>query len=527
MFQEHPRGLPILFFTEMWERFSYYGMRALLIFYMTKHFLMSDDRAYILYGSYTALVYAMPVIGGMIADRYLGARKSVTIGAILLSLGHLMMAIEGEPAHELFLADGTRQIVQDPLGLQAFFLALALIIVGVGFLKPNISVLVGKLYPANDPRVDSGFTLFYMGINIGALSAALACGYIGENYGWSYGFGLAGIGMLTGLFTFLRGQKHLGGHAEPPDPDYLQRPLVAGLSLERWIWVGAVAAIAVIWQLIQFDWVVNSLLVAIAIAVVIWFVAYSFLSCGRQDRNNMLIMLLLIASSVLFWSLFEQAGSSLSLYTERVVDRNIFGFEIAPGQFQSVNPAFIILLAPLFAFLWVKAEKAGLTFINLPAKFALGILQVGLGFAVLVFGAQYPDQSGKVSMIWLILAYFLHTTGELCLSPVGLSMVTKLSVKRVISLVMGIWFLSSAFAANLGGLIARATSLNTEGGGTLEGIEALNQYSSVFSNLALVAVVCGFLLLIASPWLNRRISIQNFSRPDRTDASVLEQQATR
>ncbi len=508
VFKGHPRGLFVLFATEMWERFSYYGMRALLIYYLTRHFLMSDDKAYALFGSYAALVYAMPVIGGLLADRYMGARKSVTIGAILLSLGHLTMAIEGAPAERIMLASGEVQLVQDEIGLQALYLALALIIVGVGFLKPNISTLVGKLYDAGDPRRDGGFTLFYMGINLGAFVATLVCGYLGETYGWAYGFGLAGIGMMLGLFTFLRGQKYLYGHAEPPDPELLSRPRWGILSIEHLIWIGALLAIVVIWQLVQIDYVVSAFLLLVAAVAVLWLLVFSLLRCTPRERNNMLVMLLLIVSSVLFWSLFEQAGTSLSLFAERSVDRGLglFGIdEIVPSQFQSLNPLFIILLAPLFAALWQKCAANGRD-PSLPAKFSLGILQVGLGFAVLVLGAGQADEAGKVAMLWLVFAYLLHTTGELCLSPVGLSMVTRLSVPKVVGMVMGVWFLSSAFAANIGALIAKATNLNTEGGDVLQGTDALQAYTDVFAILAAVALLVGGLLLAASPFLARRIN---------------------
>lgn len=500
MFKNHPRGLSILFLTEMWERFSYYGMRALLIFYLTKHFLMSDKDSFLLFASYASLVYAMPIIGGLLADRYLGARKAVTIGALFLCLGHLTMAFEGEAAFH----NGT-EVIRDQFALNTLYLALALIIVGVGFLKANISAMVGKLYSQNDTRRDSGFTLFYMGINLGSAVAIWICGYIGEEYGWGYGFGLAGIGMLVGLATFLMGQKHLLNYAEPPDPEKLKRPVLLKLSPEHWIWLGAIGAVLVVWYVIQFNFIINGFMLIVAAVSVTWFIVFSLAKCDRQERNNMLIMLILIASSVLFWALFEQAGTSLSLFTDRVVDRTIFGFEIKASQFQSLNPIFIVLLAPLFAIMWHQAAERHLD-PSIPAKFSLGIIQVGLGFLALVIGAQFVDESGKVAMIWLVIIYFFHTTGELCLSPIGLSMVTKLSLKRVVGVVMGMWFLSSAFAANVGGLIASTTSIDTEGGAAVFGMAALNQYIDVFTILAIIAIVFGFILLAVSPLLNRYIN---------------------
>ncbi len=501
LFSGHPKGLVVLFFTEMWERFSYYGMRALLIYYLTRHFLFSDTDAYILYGSYTAMVYALPVIGGMLADRYLGARKAIALGAILLTAGHLVMAFEGNPAVQ------TEQgILRDALGLQSLYLALALIAVGVGLLKPNISVIVGHLYPPDDDRRDSAFTIFYMGINLGAMIATIVCGWLGETYGWSYGFGAAGIGMLMGLIVFLAGQAHLPDSQTEASQQLTVNGLLSVFKDPK-VCAGLVSSVALIWVCLQYSRVVQGFLLLTAVTCAVGLVAYSLLRCTQEERNNMLIMLFLIAFSVLFWALFEQAGTSMSLFAERNLDRNLFGWNIRPSQFQSLNPGFIILLAPLFAWLWqalarMKREPA------IPAKFGLAVVQVGLGFYMLVIGASLADSNGQVAMIWLILAYLFHTTGELCLSPVGLSMVTRLSVARLVGLVMGVWFLSSAFAANLGALIAASTSLDSSGGPEAEGMAALQIYTGVFSNLATVAVISGGILLLLSPWLARRITLK-------------------
>ena len=501
MFRNHPTGLVVLFFTEMWERFSYYGMRALLIYYLTRHFLFSDSQAYGLYGSYTTMVYALPVIGGLLADRYLGARKAITLGALLLTAGHLIMAFEGDGAS----SSATGTIIQDDFALQVLYMALALIAVGVGLLKPNISILVGKLYALDDIRRDSAFTIFYMGINLGSVTATLTCGWLGETYGWPYGFGAAGIGMLAGLMVFLTNQRHLLDHAEPPDLQALQASRQFGLSIEQWLWAGIAGTVVVVWQALQYDWLIQGFLLITAAISLVGLIVFSLMHCTRQERANMLVMLLLIAFSVLFWSLFEQAGSSLSLFTERNVNKEVFGYGIQPSQFQSLNPAFIILLAPLFAWGWQKlsALKIGP---SAPVKFAFGIIQVGLGFYALVIGASYADTDGQVALIWLVLAYFLHTTGELCVSPVGLSMVTRLSVGRIVGLVMGVWFLSSAFAANLGALIAQTTSLEKSDGTRVVGAEALAVYSNVFGFLASLAIILGLLLLMAAPWLGRQIN---------------------
>lgn len=493
----HPRGLFILFFTEMWERFSFYGMKALLILYLTKHFLFGDHEASIIYGSYASLVYAMPVLGGLIADRYLGLRKAVTLGAILLVCGHFGMAFEGEPAQRL--AD--QGVARDFLHTQIFYLSLAAIIVGVGFLKPNISTIVGKLYDWDDPRRDSGFTIFYMGINLGSLVATLACAYLGETYGWRYGFGLAGIGMLFGLVTFQRGREHLLGHGEPPDEELLKEQVVPGISRELLIYLGTLGAILAAWQLMQFTGELGIALLVFGALVVGWTIWYSLARCEPVDRDRMLVMLILIVVSVLFWALFEQAGSSITLFTDRNVDMgNVF----TAGMFQSINPFFIVVLAPLFAWLWVRLSKAGFE-PSTPTKFGLGIVQIGLGFAILVYGTSLAGPDGKVSVIWLALMYLLHTTGELCLSPVGLSMITKLSIQRVAAMMMGVWFLSSSFAAYAAGLIAASTAIENPTTDLIDPLQSLDAYTSVFGNLAIVAVVFGIVVLAISPVLQRRM----------------------
>ncbi|MBO6658470.1 MAG: peptide MFS transporter, partial [Pseudomonadales bacterium] len=387
----HPKGLFVLFMTEMWERFSYYGMRALLILYLTKHFLFGDREAGLLYGSYGSLVYAMPVIGGLIADRYLGYKKAIMFGAMLLVLGHFGMAFEGPPSRVI---DG--EVVRETLYEQIFYLSLALIIVGVGFLKASISTIVGQLYEEHDPRRDAGFTIFYMGINIGAFIATLACAYLGETYGWQYGFGLAGIGMLVGLVTFIGGDKHLQGVGAPPATAGLS-DRIAGVSKEVLIYISAFAAVVVVWQLIQRTGDLGILLTVFGSVVVAWVVWYSLSKCTPIERDRMLTMLLLIVLSVFFWALFEQAGSSLTLFTDRNVN---MGEIFTAGMFQSLNPMFIIMFAPVFAWIWVKlAQKKKEP--STPMKFGLGILQVGLGFVALIIGASFAGEDGKVAVFWL------------------------------------------------------------------------------------------------------------------------------
>jgi len=449
----HPAGLYICFGTELWERFSFYGMKYLLLLYLTKYHLFADDMGLAVLGSYSALVYAMPVLGGLIADRYLGMRRAVVYGGLLLVAGHLGMAFEGEQAR--LIGD---TVVRDDSALQVFYLSLALIIMGVGFLKPNISTVVGKLYPENDPRRDSGFTIFYMGINIGAFTATLLCGWLGEVYGWSYGFGAAGIGMLLGLVLFIWGQPLLEGHGEAPSDEALA-DRKGPLKLEHLIYLVGLLGVAVLWQIVQFTAVVGTLLNVVSLLTLGGLLWYIFARCDRVQRDRMLALIVLIVSTVFFWALFEQGAGSMTLFADRATDKTLFGVSLTASQFGAANSFFIFTLAPLFAMLWTWLGRRGLE-PSTPVKFGLGIAQAGLGFGALAYGTQFPDQAGLVSAWWLILAYLLHTTGELCLSPVGLSAVTKLSVPGVVGVMMGAWFLASAYssyvAALLGTMITEA-----------------------------------------------------------------------
>jgi proton-dependent oligopeptide transporter, POT family len=553
----HPRGLAVLFLTEMWERFSFYGMRALLVLYLTQHFLFGDREAQGLYAAYASLVYLAPVLGGWVADRYLGSRKAVTVGALLLVAGHFGMAFEGSgsrqyvdfggssyelvadgrgedralqlvtPAGErlnaTFAAEGLvvqnaaaaglpaaipasdlqTRTVQQPLYVQILFFSLSLIIVGVGFLKANISTIVGALYEPGDPRRDGGFTIFYMGINLGSVLATWLCAWLGIAYGWSYGFGLAGLGMLAGLVTFLMGQKWLGGRAEPPSPDAL-REKKGPLSLEWLIYVGGFIMLLPAWFLVQRDELVTTLLTWGAPIILLSMLGWSLFALRGIERSRMVVALILITFTVLFWTLFEQAGSSLTLYADRNTDLTVIGdLRMNAAQVQLFNPLFIVLLAPVFAGLWTWLGKRGLE-PSTPVKFALALAQVGLGFLVLVIGINTAaDSAYRVPLIWLALAYLLHTTGEICLSPVGLSMITKLSVPRVVGLMMGVWFLASALAHTLAGLVAQATSSDTVGGVVVDPAAALANYAQVFTQIGWAGVIVGGVLLLLSPLLKR------------------------
>ncbi len=493
----HPQGLFVCFMTELWERFSFYGMRALLIFYLTEHFLFRDDKAFLIYGAYSALVYVTPVIGGILADRYLGSRKAVTYGAILLVIGHFGMALEGPPA----TLDGT-EVARNPVFLQLFYLSLAFIITGVGFLKANISTVVGALYAADDRRRDGGFTIFYMGINIGAFFASILCGWLGQTYGWAYGFGLAGFGMLIGLAVFLRGQPHLQGRADPPAPALLKETLIIGINREHLIYCGGIVGVLIIWQLVQHQALVGKALLGFGGLMLLVVVAYSFFKCDPVERHRMFVAATLIVFSVLFWALFEQAGSSLNLFADRSVDRVLVGYEIPASVFQSLNAFFIFLLAPMFAMLWSKLAARGWEPAT-PVKFSLAILQVGLGFLVLVFGAKLTPEGTATPLIWLVLIYLLHTTGELCISPVGLSMITRLSVLRVVGMMMGVWFLASAGANFMAGQIARMTSIETLPGEAVDTSAALTNILGVYTQVGWLAVGVAVFLFLISPLLRR------------------------
>ncbi len=478
-FAGHPKGLFLLFLAEMWERFSYYGMRALLIFYLVQHWLFSDSEASVIYGAYTALVYITPVIGGYLADRYLGQRKAVLFGAILLTFGHFFMAFEG---------DGGQG---DPI-INVFWLALALIIVGSGFLKANISVIVGQLYPRTDPRRDAGYTIFYMGINVGAATASIICGYLGQTYGWQYGFGLAGIGMLIGLVFFVLGKPLLRGKGEPKNPALLKEKF-AGLPREWSIYGLGLAMVGICWLAIQYQELVGTVLLVFGGGLVGYVIYVAIIKLPTEERDRIFAAMFLIITSIIFWALFEQAGSSLNLFTDRHVDRA----GVEASMFQSINAIYIILLAPLFAAGWQFLGKRGAE-PSTPLKFGLAIIQVGLGFLVLVWGANSVGVNVPTPVIFIFLIYLLHTTGELCLSPVGLSAMNRLAPSHMASLIMGMWFFASALGNFAAGLIASATG--AEGVGEEAGKQVV---LGVYSTVGWFAVGVGVAVMVISPLIKK------------------------
>ena len=495
-FLGHPKGLYVLFFTEMWERFSFYGMKALLIFYLTKYHLFADSAGNLLVGSYAALVYAMPVLGGYLADRYLGFRKAVTFGAILLVLGHLGMAYEG---HAASTVNGIVQ--QDTTALQFFYFSLSLIVMGVGFLKANISSIVGELYEKHDVRKDSGFTIFYMGINLGSFLATIICVWLGETYGWSYGFGAAGIGMLLGLAVFLSGKKYFAGKAEPKEPEILRKKVAGIMSTENFIYTSSVLGTFVVWQMIQRHSIVEVLLLVSGILSLIYIIWYAVTKLDTVERNRLIALTVLILFSVVFWALFEQAYTSLNLFADRVVDRHVLGIELKAGQVLSLNSLFIICFAPVFAWLWMKLNKVRAN-PNAAVKFSIALLFAGIGFGMLVLGGN-ASGDGKVALIWLVLTYLFHTFGELCLSPVGLSSVTKLSPGKIVGFMMGVWFLATAGSEYISALLANIASIDHSGEAAADLVTAKASYMYLFNAMFYTGIIAGVVLLILSPLIKK------------------------
>lgn len=491
-FAGHPKGLFVLFFAEMWERFSYYGMRALLIFYLTQHWLYNDEKASVIYGAYTALVYIAPVLGGYLADKYLGQRKAVLFGAVLLTFGHFFMAFEG---------DGS--LGQANPMIDVFWLALAFIIVGSGFLKANISVIVGQLYPRTDIRRDGAYTIFYMGINVGAAVGTIIAGYLGQTYGWAYGFGAAGFGMLLGLIVFIVFKPLLLGKGESSVPEKLASPFM-GIKFEWFLYLVGVGAVAVTWWLVQNQAIVGSILGVFG-GLLVAFVIWEAIKIGGHDRDRIFAAIFLIIGSILFWALFEQAGSSLNLFTDRYVDRQ----GVSASIFQSINPIYIILLAPLFAGLWTWLARKGLE-PSTPAKFGLAIIQLGAGFLVLVAGANAVGMEAMTPVIFVFLIYLLHTTGELCLSPVGLSAMNRLAPAHMASLIMGTWFFASATGNFAAGLIAAATGSEAASG---EGA-AKETVLAVYSQIGWVAVGVGVAVIVISPVIRKMMHLDTLRDDD-------------
>ena len=680
-FLGHPRGLVICFLTEMWERFSYYGMRGLLTLYLIQHFLFSDKEANLIYGGYIALVYIMSMVGGILSDKYLGQRKAVTFGALLLVAGHFGMAFEGSGSVETLSFNGSSYEVQDkgrdkdrqlfldyegekrriifdtdkfielngqrlvpinddgegdyvinrttrglgqnicnvfgmdcagpdpsveikvngttipvterkvmvtkdgkqveekqmfvtvngqevrleeqnpsdiillqtatdlkvdverdangtpvrtltyadsddetpvigaPLSVvnagsyetsiekqgiyvNILFLSLALIIAGVGFLKPNISTIVGDLYPKGDPRRDGGFTLFYMGINLGSFLATWSCGILGIVYGWAWGFGLAGVGMLLGLLVFHFGQGWLGNVANPPSEAKLKEKAFGPINVEWACYLSAVGVVVLCMSLLNYAKIIGPIAAGVGILFFIGFIAYSIIKLEGKARKRMWAALYFAVAQIPFWSLFEQAGSSLTLVTSRLVDTNIAGWNVPTPVFQSLNAGFIFIFAPLIAWLWVWLAKRNWE-PSTPVKFALGVFGAGLGYLVLVFGMKSVGPAAMTPVFFIFAIYWVHTMAELMLSPVGLSAMTKLAPARLVGLFMAGWFVYSGLGNALSGVIAAAAGAETVGGQIVDIAGAKKNYIQVFSSIGYIGMGIGVLMLLIAPFIKK------------------------
>jgi POT family proton-dependent oligopeptide transporter len=564
----HPRQLARLFTTEMWERFGYYGMRALLTLYLTKHFLFSDQQATGLYGGYTALVYLTPLVGGLLADQFLGSKRAVKFGAIIMAIGYFTLAFGGSPAKPYAVIDGQRYEVvvdnfvdrptSDPrearfivdqgkklqirgnedgsislldngteakrlpkgsmeahgernsLTIAIMLIALSLISVGNGFFKPNISTIVGTLYDQADRRRDSGFTIFYMGINVGSILGQLFCPLLADWLGWLAGLSLAGVGMLISYFLIQFDGGRLAGYGERPEnaPNrdiaiyigaLIAVPVVVFLfsnlmnsapPAEGSGFIGYLASLSLMGKLLFGTFIVS------VPAILIW----SYAKGSRTEAQMMTAAMVLIVFNVFFWTLFEQAGSSLTLFADRNTDRSVFGlFTISAPQTQNFNPICIVLFAPLMSILWTGLAKRGLE-PSIPIKFAIALVGVGAGFLFLVWGSTFAGAGNnfQVGLWWLAGLYLIHSLAELCISPVGLSMITKLSIARIVGLMMGVWFLSISVAQYVAGVVAQFASVETVGGQVTNLKVSLDTYTSTFTTIAWIAIGAGVVLFLLS-----------------------------
>lgn len=612
----HPRQLAWLFSTELFERFGYYGMRAILALYLAQHYLFQDRVASGLYGAFTSLVYLTPLFGGLLADRYLGSKRSVKFGAILMSVGYLGLSIDGKPAKPFMDYDGKRYDVvrlentasssnvptttestgdspasnepiriveldghkftfegqddgslkliphnavsstatertlsagsfrfdgeRDPFWVKVLFMSLACIIVGNGFFKPNISTMVGSLYAPGDRRRDAGFTIFYMGINLGSLISQFLCPLLAAMFDWSFGFVLAAIGMFIAWALIQFDGDRLKGYGEPPAKQGMATPLTylgalvtiplvffllnntmtseQTLTEQREVATAAdsgestIAAdgsgsegtsvsflgkLAGTVRYIQGLPILGKVLFGVFILAIVGIPIWSVSAGTREEAQKMFVAIVLIVFSVVFWTLFEQAGSSLTFFADRNTNLDVGIGRMPAGMVQIFNPLFIVIFAAVMSYLWVKMAEKNIE-PSIPTKFAIGLILVGVGFLVLVYGARSVDADYKVALGWLVLAYFLHSIGELCLSPVGLSMITKLSIPRVVGLMMGLWFLSSSVAQYVGGIVAQFASVETVGGTVTNPKVALDTYVSVFNTIGWWSIGFGVLLMVLS-----------------------------
>ena len=477
--RRHPRQLYMLFFAEMWERFSFYGMKALLLAYMVTQLQFDEPKGYAILGSYAALVYTMPMFGGFMADRFLGYRKSVLYGGILMAIGHLVLALP-----------------QD----WSFFYGMAFIICGNGFFKPNISSLVGTLYDNNDPRKDSGFSIFYMGINIGAALGGVLCGYVGERIDWHYGFGLAGIFMILGLVVFAIGQKSLKEKGLPPNTAALTQRRFAFFTREHLIYAGTLLLIPVIVALFNRYEIMDFIMFGLGIAALVYLLYMAF-QLEIAARNKMFAALVMIISSSVFWAFYEQNAGSLNLFAIRNVNMNVMGVDLPALSVNNfLPPGWVVVLSLFFAWLWPWLNRKGKE-PSTPLKFALSFVLLGLGFWVFSWACKASTETGLIPLWTFVAGYFFIICGELCISPIGLSMVTKLAPVKIVSMMMGIWFFASAVGEFLAGKIGALMSVPEEVRDNP--VLSLPYYADILNQIAIGSVIIGVLLIVLVPLIRK------------------------
>lgn len=477
--KEQPKQIWMLFFTEMWERFSFYGMRALLILYMTHILLFPDKDANLQYGAYNALVYTMPLLGGWLADRILGFRKSIVLGGILMAIGHLVLAIPSQAT---------------------FFLGLGFLISGNGFFKPNISSLLGRYYTEQDPRKDAGYSIFYMGVNIGAFLGGAICGYLGQTISWHLGFGIAGVFMVLGLIVFISFRHILEDKGYSPEPEQLAKKIGGVISTEWALYIGAFLLVPIAVFLVQYHTIMTTLLYPLGIAAVIYVIYESF-KFEKALRQKLWAATIMTIFTVVFWGFYEQSGGSLNLMAERNVDMSVLGHTLPSAMVNNaVNPFYIIFLTPLFAVMWSFLERRKID-PSTPMKFGLAFLFLGLGYAIFFMGGQVGAATGYMPLIYFMLAYFVITTGELFLSPIGLSMITKLTPLQMVGFMMGLWFLASAFGQHLAGEIGAMMSIpNTD---KMTAVSSLPIYMTGCKWIAIFSGAVGGVFILLSPVIRK------------------------
>ncbi len=469
---KHPKGLKTLFFTEMWERMSYYGMRGILVLFMTASILdggldFSNASASAIYGIYAASVYLATLPGGWIGDNLFGQQKTILYGGIIIMLGHLSLAIPN---------------------INSFYMGLILVVIGTGLLKPNISALVGSLYENNTELRQSGFTIFYMAINIGSILGFFICGYLGENIGWHYGFGAAGIGMALGLMQYIYNMKLLEGYGAEPfnKVSVIEKNKYNKIILFTLLFIIliTVSGLLGLWKINPIPFANMLTVIITLISLSYFFYIFVFGNLDKNEKKRIVMIFILFIGAALFWSGFDQAGSSFNIFAKEYTDRIVFGWEYPASWLQILNPLFVVILSPFMSYLWIFLGKRMLD-PSLPFKFGLGLIFMAIGFLVIAIGAQIALSEGLAGAKWLLITYLLHTIGELTLSPIGLAAISSLSPKKYVGQMMGVWFLASSLGAIIAGLISgQATN------------QGLNSMPELFNQVAISASFCGLILLI-------------------------------